>query len=816
MIKGILKLFLVIFFLGCVTESRENFKSFDYLPQNSFLVFKVNEISQIKSSSLLTNIFSIEKDYKERFNLLLPTFNSEEILFFFTRIGKNKDAISFISNINETDTITLYNEKIMYSGIQIGINEQKNKTKIYVSNIDSFKIVSESKLVIEDCIRNYLNKKKGIVDKRFNELTQIMDNESNVNIFIHPQAKKIFGKFFPYVPIFPKTGNEWIGLDMDFSSDIFSLNGIGFINDSIPNFLDLIKGQKPTRINIPEIIPNNFSSYLGLTIENIQQLEENFKKYSIKSNLAIKKIDFSAISDINEIGWLRQDENKAVIFHSNNIETNRLLKYTSGNEKKFRSNIYYSVKLPIEIENFLNLSGEKTDLKWLMQLDSFFIISENESLVKTIFSNYKNGSTLSRDNNFKSLKQSLSNDNSFIWIGNTSKLIPKWSENSYKKGVLKKINPKQFPLIAMQGIIEEKYSHLHFKIQKNLPKLKKNTAVNQYNLSLENNALKPPKWIKNHRTKEMDIVIQDNQNVLYLFSNKGKLLWKKKLGGKILGDIKQVDLYKNKRLQMVFRTNDRFLILDRNGEIVKPFNIKLEKNDSSIPLSVFDYDSNRNYRFLVVNNSSTLMYDSKGKKVTGFNSKSIKERITHPPKHIRISGKDYLIFKHENGLKILNRKGQNRIKLKENISFSNNTIFSYLDTFMTTDKEGNLVQIDAKGNVFLTKLDLGDNHYIASTTKSLVTFSENILTIKGIPIKLPFGNYTRPKIFYINNTLYISITDLQAQKVYLYYSNGSSVGGFPVYGTSEADLSNADKDKSIELTVLSGNKEILIYQINEN
>ncbi len=73
------------------------------------------------------------------------------------------------------------------------------------------------------------------------------------------------------------------------------------------------------------------------------------------------------------------------------------------------------------------------------------------------------------------------------------------------------------------------------------------------------------------------IVIQDNQNVLYLFSNKGKLLWRKKLGGKILGDIKQVDLYKNKRLQMAFRTKDRFLILDRNGEIVKPFNIKLEE-----------------------------------------------------------------------------------------------------------------------------------------------------------------------------------------------------------------------------------------------
>ena len=123
-----------------------------------------------------------------------------------------------------------------------------------------------------------------------------------------------------------------------------------------------------TEVNIPKIIPNNFSTYFGLTIENVQQLEENFKKYIIKSNLPIKEINFTTISDINEIGWLRQDENKAVIFHSNNTETNRLLKYTYGNEKKYRSNIYYSVQLPNEIENFLNISGEKTDLKWLMQI----------------------------------------------------------------------------------------------------------------------------------------------------------------------------------------------------------------------------------------------------------------------------------------------------------------------------------------------------------------------------------------------------------------------------------------------------------------
>ena len=39
---------------------------------------------------------------------------------------------------------------------------------------------------------------------------------------------------------------------------------------------------------------------------------------------------------------------------------------------------------------------------------------------------------------------------------------------------------------------------------------------------------------------------------------------------------------------MVFRTPDRFIILDRNGKIVSPFNIKLP---TDIPqyLSIFDY-----------------------------------------------------------------------------------------------------------------------------------------------------------------------------------------------------------------------------------
>ena len=137
-----------------------------------------------------------------------------------------------------------------------------------------------------------------------------------------------------------------------------------------------------------------------------------------------------------------------------------------------------------------------------------------------------------------------------------------------------------------------------------------------------------------------------------------------------------------------------------------------------------------------------------------------------------------------------------------------------MNTFTTTDREGKLIQVDTRGNQVSTSLGLSPNHKIDATTKSLVTLSDNNLNIKGVPVTLPFGNYTSPKIFYLNNTLYISTTDKEAQKVYLFYSNGKAVEGFPVYGNGKIDLSNSDKDKALELLVSAEDNSLLVYEIN--
>ena len=138
-----------------------------------------------------------------------------------------------------------------------------------------------------------------------------------------------------------------------------------------------------------------------------------------------------------------------------------------------------------------------------------------------------------------------------------------------------------------------------------------------------------------------------------------------------------------------------------------------------------------------------------------------------------------------------------------------------MSTFTGTDLEGNLIQIDTRGNILSSNLNLSKNHKITIGYESLVTLSENKLTIKGIPITLPYGNYTKPKIFKFSDTIYITTTDTESEKVYLFKESGKTVKGFPVYGTTSASLSKSKKSNQLELVVGSEKKDIVVYSFSD-
>ena len=121
------------------------------------------------------------------------------------------------------------------------------------------------------------------------------------------------------------------------------------------------------------------------------------------------------------------------------------------------------------------------------------------------------------------------------------------------------------------------------------------------------------------------------------------------------------------------------------------------KDEITQPLAVFDYDKQRNYRFLITQNKNLLMYDSKGKAVKGFKYK-LRSPSSSQPKHFRLRGKDYIVFSAGNQLKLLDRRGAIRVKVKESIDFSGEAIYLYNSLFTTTNTKGDLIQVNYKRN----------------------------------------------------------------------------------------------------------------------
>jgi hypothetical protein len=134
--------------------------------------------------------------------------------------------------------------------------------------------------------------------------------------------------------------------------------------------------------------------------------------------------------------------------------------------------------------------------------------------------------------------------------------------------------------------------------------------------------------------------------------------------------------------------------------------------------------------------------------------------------------------------------------------------------FTTTNTKGELIQVSTKGNVSRQSLDLEANHNITSSFKTLVVRNENKLSINMNNIDLEYGKYSYPSLFNVNDETYITITDLQSKKIWIFDSMAKAILKTPVYGTSGIDLANADIDSSIEFITKGDAKSIILYQIN--
>ena len=758
---------VTVLMFGCQNQHDSDASIEDFIPEGSEFIIKIHSFEAFKSAVKNNPLLKLT-DLEQVFETHLHPIDSLNIsgpMLICMNLDSIKTSYTFITKQKNLVPKSLSKPKFIKDSIWV----YSSKTKL------------------ENLFKRSAN-------HRFTRLSKITKDKSIFSMYYAPKKESTSTN-----SIFAN-----ILVDVDASPTSLSFNGVYI--DSKWNAI--FENLAPKISNLSEITPDQNQKFRSFMFSDFKQFYKNIRQND--STLQFAEFDDFLFQTTDEIGSIESLNGTAIALHS--IDIRASLEALSGQVnviKSFRSfPIIKFDKNSIFKQGFGNILPN-IEVSFYTVLDNFIVFSDYETILEEIISKYVNKNSLAKSVSYQTIQKALSDEASYTETLSANQLAILF--NSLLGTAITSEAVKPFQNSSFQIIKDDNTVHLNGLIQKYLPTSDSKKVTELFSISLDAPIIGNAQFISNHQTKQKDIVAQDIKNQLYLISKQGVVRWKKKISAPILGGVKQIDLFKNGRLQMVFNTENRLYILDRFGRDVGPFPLKF-KDEISQPLAVFDYDKNRNYRFLVTQGSDLLMYNGKGKQVKGFSYNS-KSKIKTSPKHIRFKSKDYIVFVEGNQLQILNRRGQTRIRVKEPINFSNQEIFFYKNQFSTLNSKGDLVQIDEKGRVSFQSLGFEPGSQITASNKTLIAQWDNKLHIKNQKVELEYGDFSPPKLFYLKDKIYISTTDLQSKKVWFYDSQGNVMPGFPVYGDSSIDLVNADTDSALEFVCKSGAESLIMYQI---
>lgn len=805
----LIPLVLSIFF-GCENDSSGSKHLISYAPESTSIFVKTSSIEGIKSvfknNSLLNEILGYEK-----LNRILPQLTyldllkpTETILMTFGKSKADSLQISLITryhkNLFNLDSVPNHSiESYVINDLTISKTTIDNSV-IYSTIKDSIFFVSNDKQLAESAFNE-----DRIVDDNLKAIYDTANSDANVSILINAKHKTLVPSFFLTDELNASQLSNYYMLDADLSQDQLIFNGITKATDSSKSLIHVFKNTIPQENTLSKLCPTDADGFLSFTFNNYKTFSDNLSKFRNEDVPASPIFDTAT-----ELGVISRGNDEAIILNS--IDANGLgdLLLTQNSIETYRDIDIYPFDTPDLFAASFAPFIRFTNATRYANIDDYFVFTDSDQLMKSIISGYQNASNLSESMAYKSMMEQLSDESSLLVYGNASRLNSILNVNFSENRTLQ--NDSKISS-AIQFIQDADFAHMNAIIHQYKGRSVANSVSEDSSVTLEDDLMTDPQFVNNHTNNQMEIVVQDIKNNLYLISNNGKVLWKKQLDGKLLGKVQQIDMFKNGRLQLAFATPNRVYVLDRDGKDVTPFPLKFNDQITQ-PLSVFDYDNKRDYRLMVTQGKSVLMYDKQGKIVTGFTYKKAESTINTQPEHFRIGKKDYIVFVQGNELEILDRVGKTRINVKNNISFSDNPVSLYDNKFTATTKTGDLIQIDTDGKMSSMNLNLGEKHAMGSTNKTLVTLSDNILMIKSNKIEMDYGVYTKPKIFYLNDKIYVTVTDLQTNKVYLFDSLGKEISNFPVFGNSSIELDNIDGGRGLEFVTKGDSNSILIYQMN--
>lgn len=743
---------------------------------------------------------------------------------------------------------------------------------LYYAVVKDVLVVGRSSILVESVIRQSELKENLRTNPGFEEVYQTAGKNVFANVYLNletfPEVLSLLfsTSYQEFLQEQPSLAN-WVELDMNLKEDALMFNGFTSENDSAENYLRLFMNQEPIESNITKVLPATTSVFFSLGVSDFVQFQEEYYQFLVSTNQADGRVNyFTELNKTFQADFERlfkeiiyqevaygfadldnntpEDEPFLVVRVQSRATAREKLKETLQSMKGDhpvtartiridRDTQFEVLKLPMG-DLFGQLLGgmfAKGSFRYVAFYDNFmFVAQSRDELYKILHYNVL-GKTLDKDQRFDQFADYLSSKSNIFGYSNLFKapdVIGRFLTRSLEKKMVTHAQTfRKFQGVALQirRSNDLLFNNLFLKYT---PEVKED-AQTIWESHLDTVINFKPQLVENHYTKEHEIFVQDLNHNIYLINKVGRVLWKLQLDEPILGKVHQVDYFKNGKLQLLFSTPGKLHLLDRNGNYVERYPVKLRAK-ATAGLALFDYDQNRNYRlFIPCANKRVYLYNLDGTLNEGWQFEGTDTRVTNPVQHFRFDTRDYLVVHDKFRVYILNRRGEIRVPVSEQFAASEkNNFYLYNDNgtngFVTTDTAGVVRIISEEGEVQSLKFGkFTGNHFFlyedldADGREDFIFVDGTNLAIFGKDKKKLFDHsfantiIEAPVYYYFSfNDRKLGVADRKGGKIFLFNSNGKQYGGFPLRGSTPFTIGFLGNDHKY-FNLLVGTKENFLY-----
>ncbi len=743
---------------------------------------------------------------------------------------------------------------------------------IYYFIHEGLLVLSFSTLIAEESIRTLLQETSVLSTKAFAAVRKTRGSDARGQLYVnYQQLKSILVQYAAKAhrnhTFFQQNYAGWSALDVSLKANAIVMNGFVQSPDSTNAWLGAFQGLAAPKMDVLRYMPSNtaYFAFFGYGVfadfrkkqlritEQIKgkfALEETRKGYDKRCTCDSEALGLSWIGNqsatfVTEPASEEYAQNQFAIFTATDPSKalSDLTDFGAGVQNaenlKSESETYRDIeikRLPIGrfYSDMLGESFGGIENPYMVRYDNMIILGNSLNGIRTLINALIAERTLANDKAFAGLENQISGTSNFLIYSSLARspfIYQHILDEKHATGIAGQSELlRSFQAFVYQVSYYKNdlyYNNVYFRHN---PDYKQETN-SLWEIPLGASVSRRPYLLTNHYTKALEIFMQDDSNHVYLLSNTGKVLWDMPVDGPIIGDVQQVDVYRNSKFQILFSTTKSIYLIDRNGNGVESYPVRLPAPASS-EVSAVDYDKNRDYRFFIgVQGGGILAYDIKGKPVDGWQFKGFPSDITGKVEHIRVRSRDYLFALSKAGdVLLLDRQGKPRHEVRNRAVGLMPGGFQ-VNPGVNSIEEGGLYYMDSLGIAYRLGFDDRLVKYTMATDKpraydfkdlngdgerELIVLTDNHLETYELSGKRIFKNdiddegLTNLQYFrFPDGKVCIGLSSETTSQIMLYNADGSTYKGFPLYGSLPFAIGDMNRDGYFNL--ITANREGFVY-----